>query len=86
MTYNLTINIKIPIAIRIKVCIIRIIGGLNMKNEILTADTKVQQTGTNLLVIIPASVRSVLKPSKGDTIQYVVYDDKTIEIKIVKGE
>lgn len=57
-----------------------------MKTEIFVADTKIQQSGTNLLVIIPASVRSVLNPSKGDVLQYVVKDDKTVEVRIVKGE
>lgn len=57
-----------------------------MKTDIFIADTKIQQSGTNLLVIIPASIRSVLKPNKGDTLQYVIKDDKTIEIRIAKEE
>ena len=57
-----------------------------MKEIVLTSTTKVQEAGTNFFSTIPATVRSVLKPEKGDQIEWVIYSDRTVEVRIVKGE
>lgn len=45
---------------------------------------KVQQAGTNFFTTIPAAVRSVLKPEKGDLLEFVIYNDHSVEIKVIK--
>lgn len=58
-----------------------------MKDVVLTASTKIQEAGTNFFTTIPATVRSVLKPIKGDELEFIIYSDKTIEIRVnKKGE
>lgn len=58
---------------------------LLMKKEFLRKSTKIQQAGTNFFTTIPSAVRSVLKPEKGDLVEFIIYNDHTVEIKIVKG-
>ena len=55
-----------------------------MTNVFMKRVVKVQESGTNMTISIPAPVRSVLKPKKGDIVEWIIYDDKTIGIKIVK--
>lgn len=55
-----------------------------MRKEFIKATTKIQQAGTNFFTTIPATVRSVLKPQKGDTLEFIIYNDHTVEIKVVK--
>ena len=55
-----------------------------MKEAVITSTVKVQEFGTNMFSTLPSVVRSVLKPKKGDQIEYVVYNDKTIEIRMKK--
>ena len=57
-----------------------------MKEIILTCTAKVQVAGTNTVVTIPAAVRSVLKPKKGDEIEFVIHSDKSVEIKMKDNE
>lgn len=57
-------------------------GGVILKELILSSTAKIQENSTNMLVLIPSTVRSVLKPKKGDEIEFMVYSDKTIEIRI----
>lgn len=54
-----------------------------MKREVvLTTDVVVQQKGSNIFATLPASVRSILKPEKGQTVEYVIYSDRSIEIRM----
>lgn len=55
-----------------------------MKEVVLTSTTKIQEAGTNFFTTIPATVRSVLKPKKGDELEFIVYSDRSIEIKVIK--
>lgn len=57
-----------------------------MKEIVITTTTKVQESGTNFFTTIPATVKSVLKPSKGDEIEFVIYSDKTVEIRLKEKE
>lgn len=75
-------NFKIMLTPNIKPYIIIHIGGELMKEVVITATTKVQESGTNFFTTIPATVRSVLKPEKGDEIEFVVYSDKSIELRM----
>jgi len=59
------------------------IGGERMKKEVvLTTEVVVQQKGTNIFATLPSSVRSILKPVKGQTVEYVIYSDRSIEIRM----
>jgi len=54
-----------------------------MKKEVFfKVSSKVQTPGTNVFVTLPSAVRSILKPKKGSEIEFIIYSDKTIEIKI----
>lgn len=55
-----------------------------MKKQVfmITKSVKVQQSGTNTFINIPSEVRSILKPKKQDEIEFVIYDDKTVEIRM----
>jgi len=52
------------------------------KEVFFVVESKVQTPGTNVFVTLPSAVRSILKPKKGDEVQFIIYSDKTIEIKI----
>jgi len=56
-----------------------------MKEIILTSDVKIQKQSENMYATLPSTVRSILKPKKGEIMEYVIYSDKTIEIRM-KGE
>lgn len=60
------------------------IGGEFMSDKVIviSATTKVQESGTNFFTTIPATVRSVLKPEKGDEIEFLIYSDKSIELRL----
>ncbi len=54
-----------------------------MKKEVfLTTSSKIQTPNQNVFVTLPAAVRSILKPVKGDEVEFTIYSDKTIEIKL----
>ncbi len=54
-----------------------------MKKEVfLTTSSKIQTPNQNVFVTLPAAVRSILKPIKGDEVEFTIYSDKTIEIKL----
>lgn len=54
-----------------------------MKKEVFfTTSAKVQMQGTNVFVTLPSAVRSILKPEKAQEVEFIIYFDKTIEIKI----
>ena len=55
---------------------------LKNKEVFLTKEVIVQSAGTNVFITIPAEVRSVLKPKKGDKITYTIYNDRTVEIEV----
>lgn len=52
------------------------------KTEILRSHVKMQFSGSNYFASIPGPVRSVLQPKKGDVIEYIVYSDKSVEIRV----
>ncbi len=52
------------------------------KDEFLRVSAKVQVTASNTFLNIPAQVRSILKPKKGDEIEFIIYSDRTVEIKM----
>jgi len=56
-----------------------------LKKELLVSEVKVQQKNTNIFTTLPSTVRTILKAKKGDVVEYVIYDDKSIEIRM-KGE
>lgn len=54
-----------------------------MKREVLlTTSVKVQEAGTNIFITLPSTVRTILKAKKTDEVEYVIYDDKSIEIRM----
>ena len=55
-----------------------------MSNIFTEKTTIVQESGANLYSNIPAVVRSILKPKKGSVIKWIIYDDRTIGIEMVK--
>lgn len=57
-----------------------------MKTEVLVSKSTCIENGTNFLTTMPLTVRNVLNASKGDRIEWVVYSDKTVEVRIIKGE
>jgi len=58
------------------------IGGDDLKKELMSTSVKVQETGTNMFTTLPSTVRSVLKAKKGDEVEYVIFDDRSIEIRM----
>lgn len=54
-----------------------------MKTEILTKSVKVQETKSNIFATLPKWVRDILDIKKGDVIEYVIYTDKTVELRKV---
>lgn len=52
------------------------------KEMILVSTAKVQESGSNVFATIPAPVRSILKPKKGDELEFVIYSDKSVEVRI----
>lgn len=57
-----------------------------MKEVIISSTSKVQENGTNFFATIPLSVRSVLKPKKGDELEFIIFSDRSVEIRIKEKE
>lgn len=53
-----------------------------MKKEFFSTSVKVQQSGNTLYINLPAQVRSILEPKKSDEIEFVIYDDRSVEIRM----
>jgi len=80
--YFAVINSKNNVDIGFKTSII-VLGGEQMKREVLlTTSVKVQEAGTNIFITLPSTVRTILKAKKTDEVEYVIYDDKSIEIRM----
>lgn len=64
------------------------LGGEKMpeKKEILSTTAIVQVNGTNIFATIPAEVRSVLKPKKGDKLEFVIFSDRSIEVRVIQKD
>lgn len=57
-----------------------------MKKELLTATVKIQESPSTLFSTIPNSIRSIMRLEKGQELEFVAYDDRTVEIRLKKGE
>jgi bifunctional DNA-binding transcriptional regulator/antitoxin component of YhaV-PrlF toxin-antitoxin module len=57
-----------------------------MKTQLFESTSTVQVNDTNVFATIPGSVRSVLKPKKGDKVEWIVFNDGSVEVKIIRKE
>jgi hypothetical protein len=57
-----------------------------MKTELLTATVKIQESPTTLFSTIPNSIRSIMRLEKGQELEFIAYDDRSVEIRLKKSE
>jgi antitoxin component of MazEF toxin-antitoxin module len=57
-----------------------------MERPLLTAKTKIQQNRTVLLSAIPNSVAKVLKAEKGNELEWEVYPDGSVKVKVLNSK
>ena len=57
-----------------------------MKNELLKSSVKIQEGGSNFFATIPNSIRSIMRLEKGQELEFVAYDDRSVEIRLKKEE
>lgn len=57
-----------------------------MKEVIISSTSKVQENGTNFFATIPLSVRSVLNTKKGDELEFIIFSDRSVEVRIKEKE
>ena len=55
-----------------------------MKKELLTATVKIQESPSTLFSTIPNSIRSIMRLEKGQELEFIAYDDRTVEIRLKK--
>ncbi len=57
-----------------------------MKNELLKSSVKIQEGGSNFFATIPNSIRSIMRLEKGQELEFIAYDDRSVEIRLKKEE
>lgn len=57
-----------------------------MKVQLFEFTSMVQFNGTNVFATIPSAIRSVLKPKDGDKVEWIVFNDGSVEVKIIRKE
>lgn len=53
-----------------------------MEKPLLIVASSVQHNVNGMLTTIPGAVRSVLKPQKGDKLEWEIYPDGSVKVKV----